>query len=332
MDTGFMRSAERPVEGDDNGGMSDPSLQRSDSVASQLKWLTQAGVEAECNDLDSHVQAPEELNASISEFLGVNMIKVLQLLIAADKDGDGQITPQELERAMFFADGDYTKEEVALLFNGLDEQQSGYVTLPRIMDLKRRVMSPTGQNNGTPISKQLDALARKNLKAKAASEGSGQGLIFQVLAPAYGAVWRGTMRPHAWLEQPAGWRTDHGAPVQRQRLTYTTGSVPREALLPLLVDTYKSMQRAAEIGARELDDLLYEVRQVDLRMEEVCLSCHPLSAGERMEKDNLRVLLCKLEDACIQSFVKVSGFAPKGAFEWPTFKHKRPSGVCHATL
>ena len=236
-----------------------------------------------------------------------NMTRLLQLFRHWDLENLGGISMDDFERALRSLGGRYTRAQVRRLFQVLDADGNGFVSLDELLLLKLAIdaeithlpMLPTQQSY---FGEAREAILRLGEPIEDAAS-ARQPLLGRLLEPVLGVVWKDDIRPHhaldlsnqwqRWMQGPAavhaplrpcrdpsrgpGFHVSlqlvvkrgplHG---ERQRYTYSAGPVgPAE---PFADAMHHDLQAAAEHAAEELGAFLAELRQMDLKAEEVRLS------------------------------------------------------------
>ena len=213
--------------------------------------------------------------ASLLAQLSSNTTRLLQLFKAWDLDGNGSIGPDELERAcMALRVPGLERQHVAALFRTLDINGNGKIGLTEIITLKAALDRAAAEN---PAAAQA-------AKAEIAKTPQGGGVLRRyVLKPFLGALWKQPLQPHHALDLEPEWmslRDERDAAQEairaardehcRYRFRYEAGLVPN--VEAHCVEMLSELQQAADLVTHEMGDLLSEVRQADLKLQEMRLA------------------------------------------------------------
>ena len=231
-----------------------------------------------------------------------NMTRFLQLFRAADSDQDGKVSYDEFERVITAMRLGHDPRDSRRLFRALDAEDSGSARLDSLMKLKLDLddgkFEEFFKNRGVD-----DALVDDMGPPEESTHGCFRKYIVK---PTMGALWKSSLRPHhaleqnrhKWLEHTRGTPRVHAmlglrscveaddeigtrvvlalVPARgelnapRRRKVYRAGPVPD--FMEWIHQSQQSLMQAAQHAATECDDLLTEVRQVDLKLEEAYLS------------------------------------------------------------
>ena len=212
--------------------------------------------------------------AALLAQLSANTTRLLQLFKAWDLDGNGSIGPDELERAcMALRVPGLERQHVAALFRTLDINGNGKIGLTEIITLKAALDRAAAEN---PAAAQA-AMAEIQRPMR------GGVIRRYVVRPFLGALWKQPLQPHHALDLEPEWmnlRNERDAQQEairaardehcRYRFRYEAGLVPD--VEEHCVEMLSELQQAADLVTHEMGDLLSEVRQADLKLQEMRLA------------------------------------------------------------
>eukprot|EP00908_Phaeocystis_cordata_P001855 Transcript_11983.p1 GENE.Transcript_11983~~Transcript_11983.p1 ORF type:complete len:806 (+),score=359.14 Transcript_11983:124-2418(+) len=230
-------------------------------------------------NLVEEVDVPHE----IIDVLANNMPRLLQLVSHWSKK-TGEVTVEQFERVLHTLGVRYTPEQVERLFKVLDADDNNKVSLEELLLLKSAIDNDVTELPARPSLEESERASggpSRNFKLKISHDVTVERKswgFFQLLKPILGAIWKADLRAHHALDYYTvgknglnTWQTKGTAapPRPRERYTYDAKPVgPTDAFTRAMQE---DLALAAEHACAELGELLSEVRQMDLKLEEVRL-------------------------------------------------------------